>query len=79
MRKHFKIIFVTVLVLGAMVSMDASAQCAMCKATQNSSGWSSRGLNAGILYLMAIPYIAMSVLGYFWYKASRKPKTQNQS
>jgi len=72
-----KVFYKIVIILLAVVfvnAIDASAQCAMCKAAQNSSGFSYRGLNMGILYLMAIPYIAFSVLGYFWYKASKKQR-----
>ena len=68
----------TVLIVLLMASADVSAQCAMCKAAQNSSGFSSRGLNMGILYLMIIPYIAFSVLAFFWYRASKKQKEQQK-
>ena len=46
------------------------AQCAMCRAALESSGNTStaEGINNGIVYLMAIPYIAIAVLGYFVYK-----------
>jgi len=79
MRKISKyLLFLVVFVFMLGLSDDALAQCAMCKAAQNSSGFSSRGLNAGILYLMIIPYIAFSVLAYFWYKSSRKQKEQDK-
>lgn len=46
---------------------DLSAQCAMCKAAAESSMKSdsnsiARGLNSGILYLMAIPYIMIAFI-----------------
>ncbi len=46
------------------------AQCAMCRAVLESDGNTStaEGINNGIVYLMAIPYIAIAVLGYFVYK-----------
>ena len=79
MKKAIKIVLVIVVFvfLQTLVN-EANAQCAMCKAAQNSSGFSSRGLNTGILYLMIIPYIAFSFLGYFWYKASKKQKEQQK-
>jgi hypothetical protein len=57
-------------------SVDLSAQCAMCKATVTENVISGKGkgqgLNSGILYLMAFPYIIASVIGFFWYKAYKK-------
>lgn len=50
------------------------AQCAMCKTTATSDleggGTIGTGLNSGIFYLMAIPYIILMVGGYFFF---RKP------
>jgi high-affinity nickel permease len=48
------------------------AQCAMCKTSVESDlktgGSIGTGLNTGILYLMAIPYIILMVGGYFFFK-----------
>jgi len=30
------------------------------------------GINTGILYLLSLPYLAILVLGYVWYRNSRK-------
>ena len=50
---------------------DASAQCAMCKAVlesnQKDGGGIGAGLNTGILYLMAVPYIFLILGAAFWY------------
>ncbi len=56
--------------------MEASAQCAMCRAVLESSGENSmaEGINDGIVYLMAIPYILVAFLFYFVYrKLKSKP------
>ncbi|SDE13495.1 hypothetical protein SAMN05421636_103355 [Pricia antarctica] len=55
------------------------AQCAMCRAVLESNGNTStaEGINNGIVYLMAIPYIAIAILGYFVYK-KMKPKTAQE-
>ena len=57
-------------------TISASAQCAMCKATVTENVISGKrkgqGLNSGILYLMAFPYIIASVIGFFWYRAYKK-------
>lgn len=53
------------------------AQCAMCRATlennvsQGNIGIAA-GINFGILYLLAVPYLAFGVISYFWYKSSKK-------
>lgn len=57
-------------------SESASAQCPMCKAAVEStveSGQSNagKGLNDGILYLLAAPYLFVAVLGVLWYKKYR--------
>ena len=48
------------------------AQCAMCKSSVESDlaagGSIGEGLNTGILYLMAIPYVILMVGGYFFFK-----------
>ncbi len=47
-----------------------SAQCAMCRAVLESeeSNTMAEGINDGIIYLMAIPYILVFVIGYIIYK-----------
>ena len=70
--------FVTTLCMLLLLSMvtPARAQCAMCKATAEkayeSGSKSVRNLNAGILYLLAFPYVAAGTLGFFWYRHQRK-------
>lgn len=55
---------------------DANAQCAMCTATVETNnangGGATNGLNNGIMYLLAAPYLAVAVVGYIWYKKFRK-------
>jgi len=62
-----------------MISKQAKAQCAMCKAVVEanleSGGTIGAGLNDGILYLMAMPYISMLVVGLVWYNLKKEPKS----
>ena len=48
-----------------------NAQCAMCKAVVEanleSGDTKGAGLNEGILFLMAMPYIAVLIFGVFFY------------
>ena len=49
----------------------AEAQCVMCKAVAEDSaedGGLGAGLNKGILYLMAVPYVLLSALFFVIYK-----------
>lgn len=59
---------------------DAGAQCSMCKAVAESNseggGAMAVGLNNGILYLMAFPYILIGTIAFFWY---RNRKNQRKS
>ena len=53
-----------------VISISAQAQCAMCRAALESEegGVKAEAVNDGIVYLMAIPYILVGVLGYAIYK-----------
>lgn len=59
-----------------LFGMSGYAQCAMCRASLESSGEVSQAeaVNDGIVYLMAIPYILVAVLGFVIYKMYRKKK-----
>ncbi len=54
----------------------ANAQCAMCRAALESSGDNglAEGINNGIVFLMAIPYILVAVIGYIIYRMIKKSK-----
>ena len=76
--KFFISSFALALVL-VLAGADAQAQCAMCRSAVESNHADhdrlSRfgdGLNKGILYLMAIPYILGGTVGYLWYRSSRR-------
>ena len=52
-----------------------SAQCAMCKAVvESGDAEMAEGVNSGILYLMAFPYILVAVAAYFLFKNRQKLK-----
>ncbi|PCJ67898.1 MAG: hypothetical protein COA58_01800 [Bacteroidetes bacterium] len=57
----------------------AEAQCPMCK-TAIESGMKDghtkgRGLNDGILYLLATPYLAIAAIGGVWYYKNNYSKS----
>lgn len=66
MKKFF---FISCLVLFLLPQL-AEAQCAMCRAVLESEegNAAAEGINNGIVYLMAIPYILVGGLFYFVYK-----------
>ena len=60
------------------VAVPADAQCVMCKAVAEDSaadGGLGAGLNKGILYLMAVPYILLSALFFVIYKKWKEDST----
>ncbi|WNM19333.1 hypothetical protein [Flavobacterium capsici] len=58
------------LLFSIFYSLNANAQCAMCRASLESNGDTSQAeaVNDGIVYLMAIPYILVAVIGIFIYR-----------
>lgn len=52
-----------------LCAINASSQCAMCRAVLESEEGqtTAEGINNGIMYLMAIPYILVAGMGYFIY------------
>ncbi len=74
-----KILLFTILLF---VKVNCYAQCAMCKATLESDlalgGETAKGINNGILYLMAVPYIIVGIVGFLIYKHYNKPKALEQ-
>jgi len=64
-----------------MFSTDAEAQCAMCKASIESSVKDGQpspgaGINKGILYIMGIPYMLIAAAGFLIYKHNKRLSAQ---
>lgn len=72
-----KAIYIFIL-FALLMSFNAEAQCAMCRAVLESDpeGAAAGGMNNGILYLMAFPYLMVAVIGYFIYKSRQKAKRE---
>jgi amino acid transporter len=61
------------LILLIMEGIHAAAQCAMCKATAESATENvdkgiGEGLNAGIVYLMLVPYVLLATVGLVFFR-----------
>ena len=71
MRRSNPLRLLIVLLVMAMVIGGVDAQCVMCKAVAEDSaaeGTVGRGINQGILYIMAVPYILLGTIGYLIFK-----------
>lgn len=71
-----KAAFATFAIIALSVS-SGSAQCPMCKTAlkSNQEGGKStvgNGINQGILFLMAMPYVLVGAAGFAWYKNRQK-------
>jgi len=67
----WKIISLIVL-MTLFVTIEALAQCPMCKIAAESNldhgGTAGQGLNTGILYMLMMPYLLVAIIGYIWYR-----------
>jgi len=63
------------LFLFIIISQSSFAQCAMCKAVvETGNNPMAEGVNNGILYLMAMPYLILVVLSIVFFRYYLKNK-----
>lgn len=76
-----KIRFLFLISLLLLLPEIAEAQCSMCRAVLESDTDQSaaKGINDGILYLMAFPYLLVGGLGYFIYRSRKKAKKSGEA
>ena len=81
-NKARKIIFglmLSMMFVGAPIN-DTSAQCPMCKMSAesnlNAGGSQGKGLNRGILYMLATPYLLIGGIAFAWYKNNKNTETE---
>ncbi len=72
-RSNIKIALTVLMVLVFMLlSADIYAQCPMCRMAAESNlengGTAGRGLNNGILYMLATPYLIIGIIGFVWWR-----------
>ena len=83
MKNVFKYLIITCLVWLATAA-ESMAQCAMCRSTletnmsNGETAGLAAGLNFGILYLFATPYLLFGIIAFFWYKNSRANGKKNR-
>jgi hypothetical protein len=75
MKKRFIVLF---FILSLFFSLNMQAQCAMCRAALGGEGNSAQAqaVNDGIVYLMAIPYLLVVVIGYAVYRMRKNRKVE---
>jgi len=68
-----KKIFIALLFV-VLWSYTAQAQCSMCRAVLESEEGqaTAKGINDGIVYLMAMPYILVAGVGFAVYRMMKK-------
>ncbi len=71
--------FLSLLILSLTLSItpvDTNAQCPMCRMSAENNlkdgGSTGKGLNKGILYMLAMPYILVGTIGIIWYRNRKK-------
>lgn len=68
------------LALNMAAPTPAPAQCPMCRMSAESNlkngGTDGKGLNAGILYMLATPYLIVAGIGYVWWRNRRKEEEE---
>jgi len=56
-----------------MISQFTNAQCAMCRAVVEQGGEEmAEGINSGIVYLMAFPYVVVGIGMFLFYRNWKK-------
>lgn len=75
--KWFQAIITTAVIIAVFYfsGTTAFAQCAMCKAAAESSPELTGKLNAGILYLLSVPYVIVGTFAALIYRAYQRQKT----
>ena len=68
-----KLLFTLVLIISfTLFYSTVEAQCSICQKTVMQMGSKpAKGFNAGILFLMMVPFATIGVVGYKWWKASK--------
>jgi hypothetical protein len=63
---------IAIFVILLAIASDVLAQCPMCKMTAESNmkdgGTAGLGLNAGILYMLATPYLLLGTFAWLWWR-----------
>lgn len=69
------------LIFSIFFFVKTNAQCAMCRAVLESGDDQSaaEGINDGIMFLMAVPYILVAVIGFYVYRTFNNSKKSKKT
>lgn len=74
-RKYVKL-FLILVALFFVAAPTVDAQCPMCRMAVESNlkagGKAGKGLNTGILYMLATPYLLVGSLAFVWWRNRRR-------
>ncbi len=74
--KYFLVILGLLILIFFVLPPESYAQCPMCRIAAESNlkdgGTAGRGLNGGILYMLAAPYLLVGTIGFLWWKNHKK-------
>jgi hypothetical protein len=66
---------IKVFLIFLLIASQGHAQCAMCKAVvESGDNAMASGINGGILYLMAMPYLILVVVAFVFLRQYLKKK-----
>lgn len=72
--KHKNLFLLLFILFGMLVPEQLEAQCSMCRAVLESEEGqaTAKGINDGIVYLMAMPYLLVAGVGFVVYRMMYK-------
>lgn len=78
MKSNRLLNIILLLVVFLLCTIDSQAQCAMCRAVLESQEDNSaaKGINNGIMYLMAFPYLLVGGIGVAIYRHRKKNRKE---
>ena len=70
---------VPIILIGILIALNSTeilAQCPMCRMAAESNlkngGSAGKGLNAGILYMLVVPYLVVGTIGFIWWNNHKR-------
>ncbi len=82
-KSILRVLFVIIVTSLITVNLtELAAQCPMCRMAAESNlengGTVGKGLNKGILYMLAMPYILVSTVGFIWWRNNKAVKKEEE-
>ena len=79
-KSMLRVTMILTLLLVVGLFSELMAQCPMCRMSAESNlkngGSAGQGLNAGILYMLSVPYILVGGVAYYWWRNRKRGSLQ---